>query len=120
AQRVITESNTDQQTIRRCFELAFGRQPDSEELEAVLRHWRQLETSYQSVEIEKILAPPPAQVIREAVEENTGERFQFTEKLYSNEDYVPDLNLAAVDRHLQSLADICVVLFNSNEFVYIY
>ena len=120
AQRVITESSTDQQTIIRCFEIAFGRQPDSEELEAVLRHWRQLETSYQSVEIEKILAPPPAQVIREAVEENTGERFQFTEKLYSNEDYVPDLNLGAVDLHLQSLADICVVLFNSNEFVYIY
>lgn len=45
-------------------------------------------------------------MIREAVEENTGERFTFKEMLVSNQE--------------QALAHICLAILNSNEFVYLY
>jgi len=40
--------------------------------------------------------------------------------LYSNADFVPDLQPADVDRHTRALSDVCLVILNSNEFVYVY
>jgi hypothetical protein len=53
------------------------------------------------------------------VEENTGERFQFTEKLYGMDRFVPDLRAEDCDARTRALADVCLVLLNSNEFVYV-
>ena len=39
----------------------------------------------------------PREVVREAVEENTGEKFKFTEKLNVYADFVPDLKPADAD-----------------------
>jgi hypothetical protein len=63
---------------------------------------------------------PPLTVERQAVEENTGEKFSFTENLYAYEDFVPDLQPQDVDAITRALADICLVVFNSNEFAYLY
>ena len=63
---------------------------------------------------------PPREVVREAVEENTGETFTFTETLYAIDDFEPDLRPADVDRATRALADVCLVLMNGNEFVYVY
>ena len=63
---------------------------------------------------------PPLEVKREAVEENTGEKFFFSERLTANTEFVPDLQPAKVDAHTRALADVCLVLFNSNEFAYVY
>ena len=63
---------------------------------------------------------PPLEVVREAVEENTGEKFTFVERLYANADFVSDLQPADVDRHTRALSDVCLVILNSNEFVYVY
>ena len=120
AHRLLSHSQDDLSAIKNAFELAYGRLASEQELDATLRHWQKIETSYESVDVESILSAPPSEVIREAVEENTGERFRFTERLFANEDYVPDLSPEKVDRHVQSLADLCVILFNSNEFVYVY
>ena len=54
------------------------------------------------------------------VEENTGEKFSFREKLHANADFVPDLQPSAVDPHTRALADLCLALLNSNEFAYVY
>ena len=35
-------------------------------------------------------------------------------------DFVPDLQPADVDARTRALADVCLVLFNSNEFAYVY
>jgi hypothetical protein len=59
-------------------------------------------------------------VRRDAVEENTGEKFSFNEKLHASADFIPDLQPADVDARTRALADVCLVLFNSNEFVYVY
>ncbi|MBT5707517.1 MAG: hypothetical protein HOI66_14465 [Verrucomicrobia bacterium] len=62
----------------------------------------------------------PIEVVREAVEENTGEKFQFTERLNVFEDFIPDKKIADVPPKTRALAELCLVLFNSNEFAYIY
>ncbi len=59
-------------------------------------------------------------VKREAVEENTGERFTFEEPLFANEEFESDLRPTDVDRHVRALGDVCLVILNSNEFVYVY
>ena len=56
----------------------------------------------------------------DAVEENTGEKFSFNEKLHAYGDYAPDLQPADVPVHTRALADVCLALLNSNEFAYVY
>jgi hypothetical protein len=60
------------------------------------------------------------EIRRDAIEENTGEKFSFAEKLPACADFVPDLQPTEVDGRTRALADICLVLFNTNEFAYVY
>jgi hypothetical protein len=62
----------------------------------------------------------PREVIREAVEENTGEKFTFREPLEAHADFVLDCDPSQATPELRGLAELCLVLFNSNEFVYVY
>ena len=61
----------------------------------------------------------PTEIVREAVEENTGEKFTFTEVLPSAADFVPDLHPADVSPEVRGLMEVCLVLFNTNEFVHV-
>src|SRR5262249_29624458 len=65
--------------ITRAFRLAFGRPPTDPERAACLNHWAAMTARHQAWAVEK--PRRPAQVAREAVEENTGEKFTFTETL---------------------------------------
>jgi hypothetical protein len=105
-------------TIDRAFLFAFGRPPSPAERTATLAHWDAMTARHRTLTL-----PPlelPRVVKREAVEENTGEKFTFEEKLTVYEDFVPDLRPADVDVSTRALADVCLVLFNANEFVYVY
>jgi len=62
----------------------------------------------------------PASVLREAVEENTGEKFTFIEPLETAADFVPAAGLAVVPSETRALAEVCLVIFNTNEFAYVY
>ena len=62
----------------------------------------------------------PKQVVRSLVEEFTGNPFEFIEKLNVYEDYVPDAKPWTVDADTRALADVCLLLFNSNEFMFVY
>ena len=118
AHRAIQETKTDEQAIARCFTLAYSRPPTPDEWQSCLTHWREIETMFAG---EKPPATkPPLAVRREAVEENTGEKFSFQEKLPANADFVPDLQSAEVPAHTRALADVCLALLNSNEFTYVY
>ena len=118
AARVLKEADNDRDAIKRCFQLVLSREPSSEELDEFLAHWRETEKSLP--EEPPVRTSLPLEVVRKAVEENTGELFTFTERLYSNTDFVPDLQPADVDRHTRALSDVCLVMLNSNEFVYVY
>jgi hypothetical protein len=62
----------------------------------------------------------PTTVEREMFEEMTGEIFHFVEELEVYNNYQADLKTWEVDPETRALADFCVVLFNSNEFIYVY
>ena len=68
-------------------------------------------------------APPPVplplQVEREMFEELTGETFTFNEELDLMKNYQRDLKPWDVGPETRALADLCLVLMNSNEFVYV-
>ncbi len=57
--------------------------------------------------------------LAQMVEEMTGETFTFTERLEVYDDYVPDLQASDADPSTRGLAELCLVLLNSNAFVYV-
>ncbi len=118
ANRAMKEAQTDEQAIARSFALAFSRQPSQDELQTCLAHWRDIEALLSDTKT--VASKPPLEVRRDAVEENTGEKFSFNERLHAYADFVPDLQPTDVSTHTRALADVCLALFNSNEFVYVY
>ena len=116
AARALRESDDDAGAIARCFALALGRAPSAAELAACLAHWREIIPLAAEA---PAASRPPAEVRREAVEENTGERFVFTERLHAAADFKPDLAPADVPARTRALADVCLVLFNGNEFTHV-
>ncbi len=117
AARAVKETGSDDEAIARCFALAFARSPTAAELAACRSHWRAIEVM---IAAEKPVSPaPPLEVRRDAVEENTGEKFSFRETLHANADFVPDLRPADVPVHTRALADVCLALLNANEFAYV-
>ena len=104
--------------IARLFQLVYCRPPTDRERQLTLEHWSSM------TERQKAMQPTPrkwpTEVVREAVDENTGEPFKFTEQLFVYQDYQPDLQPFQVDAVTRGLADVCLALLNSNEFIYVY
>lgn len=118
AHRALQETQNDEQAIARCFALVYARPPSPAELRTCLAHWQDLAVLLRDTK--PVALRPPLAVRRDAVEENTGEKFTFQEKLHAYADFVPDLQPADCDVRTRALADICLTLFNSNEFAYVY
>ena len=59
-------------------------------------------------------------VERTSIEELTGEPFIMVEELDNLKHYVRDLKPWDVDAEVRALGEICLVLFNSNEFSFLY
>ncbi len=118
ATRLTREKLPPAATIERAFLLACGRPPGAAERAATLAHWTAMTARHRTLTFAR--PTPPREVVREAVEENTGEKFIFREKLHLYDQFTPDLKLADADATTRALADVCLVLFNSNEFAYLY
>jgi hypothetical protein len=118
AARLMRESPSREDAVRHAFMTAFNRRPDARELSESLAHWTAMERRHRSLRIPKPAVP--REVVREAVEENTGERFTFVEPLEAAADFVPDLHVSDVPPATRGLAELCLVLLNANEFVYVY
>jgi hypothetical protein len=117
AARLLKETKTDDDAISQAFRAAFGRAPTDAERKACLKHWTAMTERHKNLKFEK---PKRAtEVVREAVEENTGEKFKFIEVLESAADFVPDLHPADVDARTRGLMEVCLVLFNTNEFIHV-
>ncbi len=117
AARAVRETNSDSAALTRCFTLALARPPTAAELAACLAHWNEVATLHTASPPPPVL--PPRAVRRDAVEENTGEKFSFQETLHASADFVPDLAPADVPLRTRALADVCLALFNTNEFAYV-
>ena len=106
--------------IARAFQLTFQRQPSPAEMKACRDHIAKSLAHHQVTVPVKV--EPPKYVIRQMVEEMTGLDFWWVEDLdiYSGNEYVPDLKPWDAKPRTRALTELCLVLFNSNEFVHIY
>ena len=104
--------------IARAFLLAYLREPDAGELRAMLDYVREMQAHHRAREPEPV--PYPTRVKRSLVEEFSGKPFDYEEWLPVFEDYRPDVKAWRVGPGTRALADLCLLLFNSNEFVYVY
>jgi hypothetical protein len=114
AARASGEAGDPAGAIDRMFLLALGRAPSEAELEACARHAQEMAGRHRAIEPRR--AARPSRVEREAVEEVTGQPFRFEEELFASADFVPDLGPADVTPELRGLAEVALVLFNTNEF----
>jgi hypothetical protein len=104
--------------IQLAFELALNRGPTAAETSACLAHWDRMTQRHESLQWSQ--RENPHEILREAVEENTGEKFQFHEKLDFADQFVADLQPTDVDVNTRALTEVCLVLLNANELVYVY
>jgi hypothetical protein len=104
--------------IRRAVQLAYGRVPTPPEKKSLLAYLKKMQAYHLENTPETIKYP--TQVTRSLVEELTGKPFEFIEKLNVFEDYVPDAKPWTIDADTRALADVCLLLLNSNEFLYVY
>jgi hypothetical protein len=118
ADRLMKEKSDRPKKLERAFLFATGRPPRADEVDACVKHWDAMTERHRHLTFTKKL--PPAQVTREAAEENTGQKFTFTETLIGADRFVPDISPADLDAETRGLAEVCLVLLNSNEFAYVY
>jgi hypothetical protein len=117
AARVWKEVKTPEEAVSRAFRYALGRTPQQTEFEACRAHWAAMTARHKGLRFEK--PRRPTEVVREAVEENTGEKFTFTEVLPAAADFISDLHPADVTPEVRGLMEVCLVLFNTNEFAFL-
>ncbi len=117
AARVLKETKTDEQALNRAFELSLSRPANKDELDACLKHWKGATKEEEG----KTYTPKKftTQAKRTVMAEKTGEPYDFIEHMPAYENYVPDLQPSQADARTRGLAQICLVLFNSNEFAYL-
>ncbi|MDB4614352.1 PSD1 and planctomycete cytochrome C domain-containing protein [bacterium] len=111
------KGNSKQQ-IRRAVQRAFGRNATSDETRSLTKYLEEMK-AYHAKNSPKPVEYPKY-VTRSLVEEFTGNPFTFEEWLNVYEDYVPDAKPWTVSAEARALADVCLLLMNSNEFVYVY
>ncbi len=117
AARVEKEADTLAGRVTRAFRLVHGRAPTPEEARLCEAHVRRMTNRHR----ENAPRPTklPTSVRRHMVEEMTGEDSVWEEELDVLKDYQRDLKPWEVGPSTRALADLCLVLMNSNEFLYL-
>ena len=95
----------------------YGRGPGEEEMTLALTALQRGLKGLRAQPVER--EARPRYVIREMLEEMTGLNFYWVEDLDLADAYRPDFDLASLSPETRALADIALVLFNSNEFLYL-
>ena len=111
-------SGSVEERVNRAFQLAFGRDASEKERLAMAKHVRKM-TEHHRKHIPEPESPPKA-LDRTVVEEMSGLALQYKEPLDVYEDYIPHAKPWDVEPETRALADLCLALFNANEFVYVY
>ncbi|MBL8177990.1 MAG: PSD1 domain-containing protein, partial [Bryobacterales bacterium] len=117
ATRLERDAKSTQAQVDRAFQLTYGRAATPQEKQMALAHLAR-QTEYHKA------TPPPAKpakqpIVHQITSELTGEKSTFVQL----DDPAPyEENLAARDAapSTRALADLALVLLNSNEFVYVY
>lgn len=117
ALRLQRETPDIESQIERAFQLAVCREPSAAELDRMKAYVAEMRRYHGTV------TPPavefPTEITRSLVEEFSGAVFEYTEILPAFEHYIPDKKAADVGPDTRALADMCLLLFNANEFLYL-
>ncbi len=104
--------------IRRAYELAHARSVDADMEDLLVAYVGEMAARHRrQVPEERVY---PTRITRSLVEEFTGEPFEYEEWLPVYEEYRPDVQAWDVGPETRALADLCLLLFNSHEFAYVY
>ena len=117
AQRLQQEADEPAAQIHRAFELAFGRSATDEEAARLLQYLTDMIAYHRESPARPISYP--SEITRSLVEEFSGKPFEYQEILPVFDDYVPDTKAADVSPETRALADVCLLLMNANEFLYV-
>ncbi len=117
AHRAAQTTSTLHESLQQCYAWTLLRPASLAEIALCEQHYQR---ALRLLPKDPPFTSVPTEIVREAVEENTGERFTLTEKLYAYQDFVPDLRPSDVPASTRALADICLALLNCNEFLYLY
>jgi hypothetical protein len=104
--------------LNRAFVRAFGRLPNNRERESLLGYYQNMVTHHEKTK--PLPVEYPTRITRSLVEELSGRAFEYEEVLPVFEDYVADRKPWEVAPTTRALADICLLLINSNEFMFVY
>ena len=117
AVRLLQDNLDAASTINRAYQLILGRAAGVEEINACTRHWSdaELEETGKVYDEESF----PHSIQRTVMAEKTGEPYTFEEILPAFIDYQPDIQPDRLDARTRGLAQVCLVLFNLNEFAYL-
>ena len=118
ALRVESEEKSLDGQIDRAFRLALGRSPDADELPRLREYVKEMRKYHAQVEPDPVTYPTI--ITRSLVEEFSGKPFEYEEILPAFENYKADKKASDVSPETRAMADLCVLLLNSNEFVYVY
>lgn len=117
ARRLEGEGGTTADRIMRAFLLALGREARVTEVERLGAYYADMLAYHRETPVEPAMYP--SEITRSLVEEFSGQPFEYREILPVYDDYVPDAKPADVSAETRALADICLLLFNTNEFLYV-
>jgi hypothetical protein len=110
-------ADTPDGQIAIAFMRAYGRNPTDSELRECAAHFGKMLNHHRRKK--PTATALPQKVARHMVEEMTGEDVRWEEALDGMKDYQRDLMPSDVDAETRALAEVCLVLFNSNEFLYV-
>lgn len=117
AARLMKSKGNDSRKLQLAFQLTLGRTATDGELSACLEHWRG--ATREEKQKQYALKQFPNEVSRTVMAEKTGEPYDFVEIMPAYDNYVPDLQPAEVNPRTRGLAQVCLVIFNLNEFAYL-
>jgi hypothetical protein len=117
ALRLQSEQQTRHDQIHAAFKLIMLRKPSVQEFDRLSQYVEEMTAYHRGVRPEPI--EYPASITRSLVEEFSGETFEYKEILPVFESYRADTKPSEVEPEILALADMCLLLFNTNEFMYV-
>ena len=117
AASVAASHETAEERIEATFRRVLLREPTEAERTAAMRHVDAMTAQHAAAD--PLRRDPPKTVRRGMVEEMTGTHVEWEEELVGMDEFEPDDQLADLPPDERALADLALVLMNTNEFVYV-
>lgn len=117
AKRLESENEALKSQIQSAFQLVLLRDPTQQEVFRMTKYVQEMTAYHQ----DSNPTPPeyPKSIQRSLVEEFSGRTFEYKEILPVFEAYQSDTKASDVSASTRALADFCLILFNTNEFMYV-